>query len=53
LARSSFESAKSWLQSKGISRIELFAAITNPKSTRFWRKLGLVPYLEQMYIEIL
>jgi ribosomal protein S18 acetylase RimI-like enzyme len=48
-----FESAKSWFQSKGISRIELFAAISNPKSTRFWRKIGFVPYTEQMYMEIL
>ncbi len=39
-------------QSKGVERIECFAALGNPKSTRFWRKMGFTPFMEQMYLKI-
>ncbi|MCP4131488.1 MAG: GNAT family N-acetyltransferase [bacterium] len=47
-----FLEAKNWFKSNGITRIELFAALTNKKSTRFWRKMGLKPYMEQLYVEV-
>lgn len=39
-------------KSKGIERIECFVALGNPKSTRFWRKMNFVPFMEQMYLPL-
>ena len=47
-----FEAMRNWFSSKGVKRIELFAALGNRKSTGFWRKMGFTPYLEEMYLKI-
>lgn len=47
-----FEEMMRWFASKGIHRIEIFAAIGNKKSTSFWGKMGFTPYLEEMYLKI-
>ncbi len=38
-----------WFHARGVKRIEVCAAVRNPKSTRFWRKMGFEPYIEQMF----
>jgi ribosomal protein S18 acetylase RimI-like enzyme len=45
-----FSEMKVWFTSRGVLRVELFAAVKNPKSTSFWKKLGFTTYLEQMYL---
>jgi len=47
-----FNAANEWFKSRGIERIELFAALTNERSTAFWRKMGLRPFMEQLYINL-
>jgi ribosomal protein S18 acetylase RimI-like enzyme len=39
-------------KSEGITRTECSVALGNPKSTRFWRKMNFVPFMEQMYLSI-
>lgn len=43
------EDAVARFRSKGIKRVECFVALGNPKSTRFWRKMNFVPFMEHMY----
>ncbi len=38
-----------WFASRDLRRVEVFAAVKNPKSTSFWRKMGYAAFLEQMY----
>lgn len=47
-----FNDAVAKLKSKGINRIECFVALGNSKSTKFWRKMNFVPFMEQMYLSI-
>lgn len=47
-----FKDAVARFKSKGIERTECAIAIGNPKSTRFWRKMNFVPFMEQMYLSI-
>ena len=42
----------SWLESKGIKRLEVKVAPSNEISSKFWRKLGMIPYLETLYVDI-
>lgn len=44
-----FQGLLRWFREQGVARIELSAAVRNERSTRFWRKVGFEPYLEQMY----
>ncbi len=44
-----FQGLLQWFREQGVGRIELSAAVRNERSTRFWRKVGFVPFLEQMY----
>ena len=46
------QDAIAWFKTRGVSRIECFAAIQNPKSTSFWRKIGFKAIMEQMYFQI-
>ena len=46
------QDAFAWFKTRDVSRIECFAAIQNPKSTSFWRKLGFQSIMEQMYFQI-
>lgn len=39
-----------WFNSRGITRIEAKIAPPNEISSRFWRKIGLKPYLETLYL---
>jgi ribosomal protein S18 acetylase RimI-like enzyme len=47
-----FAELRRWFQERGVRRVELFAALGNPKSTRFWRKMGCTPFMEQMYLKV-
>ncbi len=47
-----FEEMMRWFKSRGTKRIEMFAALGNEKSTAFWRKMGFIPYLEEMYLKV-
>lgn len=47
-----FRAAKEWFMSRGVERIEVFAALANERSTAFWRKMGLRPFIEQMYLNL-
>lgn len=47
-----FREMMEWFSNQGIARIELFAAIRNGRSTRFWRKMGFAPYCEQMALPL-
>jgi len=44
-----FQNVREWFRSQGVERLELYAALMNPKSTSFWRKMGFSPYLETLY----
>ena len=46
-----FKEIRRWSGEQGIDRIEVRVAVTNRLSTAFWRKMGLAPYLEVMFIE--
>lgn len=39
---------RSWFIEKGVRQMECFAAVSNPKSTTFWRKMGFQPLMEQL-----
>lgn len=41
-----------WFKTRNIVRIELAAAITNEKSTSFWRKMGFKPFMETLFTKI-
>lgn len=47
-----FNTLKTWFSEENVDRIEIFAALSNPKSTAFWRKMGFSPYMEQMYLKL-
>ena len=47
-----FERVKAWCREKAIQRIEAKVAVTNDLSTRFWRKMGLSPYMEIMHYDL-
>jgi ribosomal protein S18 acetylase RimI-like enzyme len=47
-----FEELRRWFLEQGVRRVELFAALGNPKSTRFWRKMGFKPFTERMYLKL-
>lgn len=46
------EESVKWLKSKGVKRVECFVAVSNPKATNFWRKMGFTTFTEQMYLNI-
>lgn len=52
IGRRLFERAAEWFESRGIDRIELTVAVSNPVSTAFWRRLGFKRYTERLYLEI-
>ena len=41
-----------WFKSKGIKRSEVKITTTNEVSLKFWRKIGMISYLETMYMDI-
>jgi ribosomal protein S18 acetylase RimI-like enzyme len=47
-----FNDAVERFKLEGIKRIECFVALGNLKSTRFWRKMNFVPFMEQMYLSL-
>jgi ribosomal protein S18 acetylase RimI-like enzyme len=47
-----FEKSVSWLHERGISRIELDVAATNPTSQKFWRKMNFREVIFRMSKEI-
>ena len=47
-----FQDIKAWSAGKGITRIEARVALANELSTRFWRAMGLRPYMESLYIDL-
>ena len=46
------QDAIAWFKKMGVTRIECYAAIKNPKSTSFWRKVGFQPLMEQLYFQL-
>ena len=40
-----------WFRDKGMARIEVRVSVKNEISTRFWGKVGFVPYLEALYMD--
>ena len=45
------DNAKKWCRERGIQRIQMHAATSNPVSRSFWKKMGFKPVLEQMYYQ--
>lgn len=43
-----YHALRKWFAEHDIKRIELCAALANPKSTAFWRKMGLEPFMETL-----
>jgi GNAT superfamily N-acetyltransferase len=46
------EEARSWFSEKGVHRLEARVAKSNRSATDFWAKMGFVPYLETVFLEI-
>jgi len=51
IGESLFKEAVKWFEEHGIKRIEVRVSMHNKLSTAFWRKMGLKPYLETLYME--
>ncbi len=47
-----FQAIRDWFSDQGIEHVELYAALMNPKSTSFWRKMGFASYLEALYTTV-
>ena len=43
---------KDWFKSRKIRRMELRANVANEVSTRFWRKMGLEPFVNILYTDL-
>jgi GNAT superfamily N-acetyltransferase len=52
VGRALFLDVKAWSAAKGITRIEARVALANELSTKFWRALGLRPYMESLYLDL-
>ncbi len=52
IGQAMFNQIREWCRGKEIQRIEARVAVTNEISMRFWRKVGLMPYLEILYAEL-
>jgi L-amino acid N-acyltransferase YncA len=52
VGRALLQDIKAWSAQKGIKRIEARVALANELSTRFWRAMGLRPYMESLYIDL-
>jgi len=47
-----FKEARGWFSEKGVRRIETRVAKSNKAATEFWAKMGFIPYLETVFMEI-
>ena len=45
-------SVKDWFKSRKICRMELRANVANEVSTRFWREMGLEPFVNILYTDL-
>ena len=52
IGRALFADIRQWAAAEGIQRIEARVAIANEVSTRFWRSVGLRPYMESLFIDL-
>ena len=52
IGRALFPDIREWAAAEGIQRIEARVAIANEVSTKFWRAVGLRPYMESLYIDL-
>ena len=47
-----FQSARDWCAERGMKRIEVGIALSNPVSSGFWRKMGFDPYLAKASLDL-
>ena len=47
-----FREARQWFRKKGIKRIELGVAATDPISTSFWGKMGFKTFMERRCLQL-
>ena len=47
-----FQSARDWCAGRGMKRMEVGIALSNPVSAGFWKKMGFDPYLAKASLEL-
>ena len=52
VGRALLQDVREWAAAEGVTRIEARVAVANEVSTRFWRAMGLRPYMESLYLEL-
>lgn len=50
IGRRLLSETRKWFRKKGIKRIELSVAVTNPLAMRFWNRVGFKTYIERKYL---
>ncbi|MHC4258820.1 MAG: GNAT family N-acetyltransferase [Planctomycetota bacterium] len=52
VGQSLFNEMLEWFRGRGIKRAEVRVSVHNELSVAFWRKMGLGPYIETLFLEI-
>lgn len=52
VGRRLFQSARGWCAGRGMKRMEVGIALSNPVSAGFWKKMGFDPYLAKASLEL-
>ncbi len=52
IGRRIFDEVKNWFKSRKIRRMEVRVNVANEVSTRFWQEMGLEPYVNILYTDL-
>jgi len=47
-----YKAAEKWFSERGMHRIELRVVVSNEVATAFWRKMGFLPHVENLFKKI-
>ena len=47
-----FAVLRDWLRKKGVRRIEVRHSTFNEIAAGFWSKMGFIPYLQTLFVEL-
>jgi GNAT superfamily N-acetyltransferase len=48
VGRRLYEAAEAWFRERGVDRVELDVAVSNPEAGAFWRRMGCRPFQERL-----